>query len=114
MRGEIFVNMYRLHWNATIGRFHNYFFDSIEVFQIQYVFGKFKCNPEYCNRKHLAKLIDAIFSKCVRLYRKSLVRNQFASLNFEFNSIIDEVEISLLVGDSAIRIRIKPKEEIYD
>lgn len=109
MKGRAFVDMIRIHWNAVKGYWYNIYFDQIREFDIEYVFGGFRCSPEYCTKENLTDSIDALLGKCIRLYLQCLSDDIMAILDFEFSSIFDCASIRLLVGDCNINIYIRPK-----
>ena len=123
MKGSVFVDLFRLHWNETaFGEKDIYFgekgiyleelkqFDSVEAFQIQYVFGKVKCYPEYCSRRNLIPILDQIIQKFFNLYQVARSRKLPNTwLDFSFKGIDHYAEISMHIKDCWFRVNITPQ-----
>lgn len=114
MKGKVFVDMFRIHWNSTVGNNEGIFFDSIKEFKIEYVFGKYKCIPEFCTREQLINVMDKVISKALMLYLKSCMQSDNGIFNIEFCSIMNFAEIHLRAGDCPIFITVEPNENIDD
>lgn len=112
MKGSAFVKMFRMAWNAFIGRWNQEYFDSFDYFQIQYVFGGYDCIPEYCTRNQLERVVDAIISKCIYLYLVCIESNKKSWFDFEFCDLYDGAQISIRAGECIIRISIEPRKEL--
>lgn len=115
MKGAVFVQMFRMHWNSVLGKWHDRFFDSYDIFEIKYVFGRVRCKPEYCKRNSLVEVSDAIICKCLFLYLKALEKGVKVAFNFKFESYAGGALMYLNAGDMSVFIQIEPKEQtIYD
>ena len=114
MKGDTFVKMFRIQWNACVGKYHHRFFDSYSFFKIKYVFGGFECKSEYCIRKNIIETLDAILNKCIYLYLRSLESGGDPVFSLDFSSYMDWAQIYVKSGECNILISIEPTMKNHD
>ena len=112
MDGNVIINMFRMHWNASKDFYDpKDHFDNYDFFAIRYVFGRSRCDTEYCTRKRIVTMAEEIFNKFSLLHTRS-IKLKPSSFDIEFNSTLNEMEIFVCNKDSFIKVSIQPLKNI--
>lgn len=115
MNASVFVDLFRVFWNNIVLVNHMWeesphkYFDSIEKFKIQYVFGKSKCIAEYCDRKSLTNVVDAILRKSKKLYLTAKSKGEpMTWMDITFDDLDLSAVIRFAINSCNISIAVTP------